>query len=107
MQAIESRDDVQVESIHELVSSGVDLPAWLTATPTLVDTSNDTALMGTAAVTACTSMPPPETTTTNKTDTSFRPGIDERITDCDEKIDTQKLVDDMIAARKAQDAGTL
>ena len=44
------KEDVLVQSIDALLEKGVDLPAWLTGSPTLVDTNTHMAYVGSKAL---------------------------------------------------------
>ena len=47
---VQSRTDVLVQDVHTILTSGVELPSWLDATPTCVDTATGIARRGSGAI---------------------------------------------------------
>tara|TARA_Y100000741_G_scaffold264398_1_gene204882 strand:- start:96 stop:524 length:429 start_codon:yes stop_codon:yes gene_type:complete len=55
---VKDRKDVLVQSVASILSQGIALPAWLDATPCVVDTQSGTAYKGTRAVEFCAQLGP-------------------------------------------------
>ena len=53
LEHVQGHANVAVEDVAELLAEGVELPPWLDATPTLVDTATSAASQGEAAVRQC------------------------------------------------------